>query len=215
MSDPRNFLFHSDYPIDKILFTTQGSVTLKGESKEVRVSHGLPYIPLVLGSWSFDQNFENTYEFGWFTFYIPNIPQVACSADSSDLIFTTSEAHAGKTIFYKIFGFPPATYTGDFLSFNGDISGLNFNSDLNYLKLEKEGSVFVTSNGQAIINHDLGYKPFVFVWQDIGGRISRFSDSSIEFEGANITDSSVIFKNSAQVNSGKDITYHYRIYIDE
>lgn len=215
MANPKNFLFHSDYPIDKILFTTQGSVTLKGESKEVRVPHGLPYIPLVLGSWSFDQNFENTYEFGYSILLDPSISQVACSTDSNDLVFTTSDVHAGKTIFYKIFGFPPTTYTGDFLSFNGDISGLNFNSDLNYLKLEKEGSVFVTNNGQAIINHDLGYKPFVFVWQDIEGRISRFNNSPIEFEGVNITDSSIIFKNPFEVNSGKDITYHYRIYIDE
>ena len=215
MANPKNFLFHSDYPIDKILFTTQGSVTLQGESKEVKIPHNLPYTPLILGSWSFDQNFENTYEFGWSILLDPNISQVACSADSNDLIFTTSDVHAGKTIFYKIFGFPPTTYTGDFLSFSGDLMGFNFNSDLNYLKMIKEGSVSVANNSQVVISHNLGYKPFIFVWQNIAGRISRFNSSPIKFEGVNITDSSVIFKNPFEVNSGKDITYYYRIYIDE
>lgn len=206
MANPRNFIKNSDYPIDQIVLMKSGSVVLSSGS-EVSIAHGLPFTPLVLGSWSYDINFTTSYNFQLLLYAFAD--SITLSADSTNLKLSANFTSTGnKTVYYRIFAFMPSTYTAK-VSPPNISTGWRLNSDLNYLKLFVEGKINA-SGGTQTINHNLGYQPTCILWiENVNGIFLHNMDDFETTNGSQI----------ARITNTQLIIYqgivHYRIYYDD
>lgn len=211
-----NFLLSSDYPLDKIIYMTSGSFNVSAGLTTQNIAHGLPFKPLLDGTWSTDSTFALSYDMGGgpvstVAGALFNI-QADVSSDSTNAIISVGKATAGTTtIYYRVFGFEPSTdnLAASFTSSSADTFILN--TDFNYTKLYSAGAATIST----VITHGLGYKPQVSMWEETSGTIRKKNENR-NGSGANTyttistTAVTVTFDGSAPVGTKA----HYRIYLD-
>lgn len=168
MVDLRKFLFHSDYPLEKIVGKVESSITCPAyESREFILPHGLPETPLAVGHWSFNSGFnghQDCVDLSW----QHQFPFVTCSTDRSGVHFGVQNNTDGERRFYaRAYLLPPYGSTADY---SPPDLGLKWvlNTDLNYFKLVKSGAA-----GGGSVHHGLGYIPYTLAFVEKGGRWER------------------------------------------
>ena len=222
--DPRNFLMNTDYPIDKIIYLTSGSVTVNF-SREVTIAHNLGFAPLIFGIWSLNSDFSTSQEFDMMSsdLYSPNYKYVSrIEADATNIYasFQNSE-FTNVTFYYKIFAFEPTDVAETIKPTSSDTLTTNMllDTDLNYLKLHDSG-IKVVSSAPSTVTHNLGYLPTVMLWQEGGGAhansIYPINQPTIyvhpNYSAYYPLTPSVT---TTTINFPRTGTYHYRIYKDD
>lgn len=219
MTDARNFLLNTDYPMDKIIYMTSGSVIVDNNTNDTieLIKHGLPFTPLAYLVWSntddFNISFLNTDDVS----YPSTTYQLYSVYSTSESIFMNRFNTTGstKTVYYRIFCYAPSTADVDSAIEPTATASRNFiiNTDYNYFKLAYSGVL----DGVASFNHNLGYVPQALVWQEAtNGNIYSVSQAStgtanIQRNGIYITNTTIGYI----YPSSSSLKHHYRIYIDE
>lgn len=210
----RKMLLSSDYPMDKVAYIKEGSLLIKNGDIQLPVAHGLPFAPLLLGSWSFTPDFETAYEFGSFAFANRELSQVSTTTNSTNILFgSLFPDESARMIYYSIFGYAPSDYTGKIL-IPPQRKGLKFDSRKNYLKLF-DADVVNLSSTPILVPHNLGYEPTVIVWLEGNGGIEKHTvdGSDPASNVSNVSTTSLSLRDSSGI--GSYTKAHYRIYLDD
>lgn len=225
MTDPRNFLVNSNYPLDKIVYMTSGSmlvpVTFSGD---LTIAHGLGFMPLPLILWSNDVDFTTTYTSGDATYNSGAIDGSSftlgqsynVSADSTNLVINQyNNSGSTKTVYYRVYCFPPSTLDEDTEIEHTSSLGNNFilNTDYNYMKLAFTGAL---SSGTPSFSHNFGYIPTAMIWGVVSGFATPLVSSQIivPFPAGNfmvdVTTTAIIWTGAGTTFD----TIEYRIYAE-
>ena len=219
--NPRNFIVTSDYPMDYIVWSENGSMSTEAHKQDVKtIPHGLGFSPLLFGIYSID-NGQTWTPFGpeavgFYTFIESD------STNSYVHIWTKS---SDVSILYKIWGYMP---DGVHSVVNPPVSESSFvvNSDYNYSKLLATG-VWDAEVGNNIVlfEHNLGYIPQVMLWVEYQSGIvgDSWSDTSSDLsEQADqyvYVDKNKLYATYTDLDSGGDLgiisKIHFRIYANE
>ena len=235
MADIRDFVFNSEYPIDKVIYLKEGKVTSNGVVNQVSFPHNLGFTPFVDGIYSFgDPSFNESYTFGSGknitigtppnTLQVPIYLNISADKNNIYVIFNFLPSDYVGDIYFKIYGLADESADVDVQPTANQADKFVFNSKYNYCKIIKEGYADPQGEGKdVVINHGLGYYPQVSVWMSsaIGpegwDKYQTFA-LILGFPKYNnwveITDQSVIFHISD--SPGSDGTrFYYRIYGDQ
>ena len=234
MQDARKFMFTSDYPTPILVWKYETTLTVpvgqyfNAASKSV--AHGLPFTPWLIGQWSTNANFVPAYDLAndmpIFTGTRPDLSALV-GADSTYLRFTAEHTDtSAKTFYFRLFAFLPPDYTGDWNNPLSDTTHFTLDTEFNYPKMVKNGTITVPDGQVSTVAHNLGYIPQVRAWRQI--TTSPFDDYQTTWNilvpvannqtpngllgvSSNITN--VKFGNQGQ--SGVSMTYKYIIFGDE
>lgn len=161
VSNPKDFLLNTDYELDKIILVKTGSFT-----NSIEISHGLSFIPLVFGIWSFDEGFTTTNPLGDSALvgeygYTPPTT-VNCRALGDKVIIKANGENATtSTIHYRLYAMATPEANSNTPNTSQLANQFILNTDYNYRKLNASGSF--TQPGQSY-SHNLGYLPQVMTW---------------------------------------------------
>lgn len=214
----KQMLLSSDYPLDKVIYMHSGSRTLPAHDfADINISHGLPFTPLMAGSWTTSSNWDVSYEINSGPRANGNIiVNTGLSSDSSQVTLSLSNTQpSSQTVYYRLYGLEPSTSSATVAPTVG-IAANQFvmNTDYNYSKLFMSGTVSRGSSGTVSVTHGLGYRPQVDTWYDQGGvnrRVNGRSASATVY--VEVTTTQVIY--TVTLFSPQTITMHFRIYLDE
>lgn len=206
----RNFKVITDFPIDTVVFTSRTRSVFVADPTfflQIDIPHGLPFRPLPMVVWSFTPDFSVSFirqDTSGTIFLNVGAP------DATNISITISNIGGGnKTIYYRIFAFPPSTINSltDVAPTASNADRFTLNSDRNYLKLVKAG---VLSTSDRIYNHNLGYIPSVWTWlnstrepnvlaqwviPDPAGTAGiKVTENTIEFVGSSVNDTSIEYR---------------------
>jgi len=215
MTNPRNFLLNSDYPIDQVVYIRQASYTM-GPGTDITIAHGLSFTPLVMLQWSLNSDFSVAYEDNTGPFpgdYDFWGLVVTAEANSTNIILRCGGTASSTTVYVRIFGFQPSDSNADVASTVSLGNKYIVNTDYNYMKLFLQGKTgSIAAGGSATITHNLGFYPHVLVWYETSGTITPSIAMPRYNCTAEITTSQLIFRNEDTLG-GSSIA-HYRIYYD-
>ena len=223
MSNVGNFLIHSTYPTDKIVWMDEGeTITDEYGAFNVNILHTIRTDIFCTGIWTLDD---------WYSQYntstAMHMGQVysrysLISSNDSNVLFSgycmADEINglAGATLKYRLWGFLNENDTQDL--FEQETAGVSSNlfvkdTRLGYPKLFLEG-IADARNQTVSVNHNLGFIPFVEIWQQIDDR--WYQVDYVDFSSDNST---WTIHNTPQALSfnGEGYTrykYYYRIYAD-
>lgn len=205
MVDVSGFVINSDYPLDKLVLVESGSFTIADSTFDsiVLLSHSLPFLPLPILLWSNTPDFTVTNTNMDLAMALSSFGSSvgqqysAYPVGSSIEVNRTNTSGSSKTVYWRLFAFPPSTASEDSIvpatASEGDDWILNL--DFNYMKLVK--STVLTSSSNSY-DHNLGYVPVVMAWGD--GDASVFAqeispDPSSASTGVHVTANSVTWLN--------------------
>lgn len=224
------FLLSTDYQQDKVVYLKTDSFTAPGPmtGSYRTIAHGLPFTPLVGGSWSTSADFSVTYDFGTGT--IPSADPLTAPfnlsldvlADSTNIyIVPTNVSGSNKTVYVRLYALEPADTLATVSSTQAAADSFTLNSDYNYTKLWSADKITgVTASSTTVVTHNLGRVPQVSVWATSSARtispsLIYFTNVTYPMDTANIvavSANTVTFK----TDSSSTITrFDYRIYHDE
>lgn len=197
------FIFNSDFPADMITyFHTDHFTVPAGGSGTKSYSHSLGYIPLCFGVWATNESFSDSRPIsdGWFN--------IVLSATSSavKLSYDFSETTSSTNVYVRIYGFPPAEYTGECPATAQSSTPLILSTDENYSPLIFEGTFTTKSpNSQSsdmvdlsynitnfcqkqiatgnslTIYHKLPYRPRVMLWGEQNGETKLAASATFDY----------------------------------
>lgn len=216
MADLRNFLLNTDAPIDKIIGSSTGSVSVpSNDFREVVINHGFSFTPLFYIKWSTSPTFNPSYESQWFQ--PSSLPySVYGTSSSSDMRLSVSNYGGTVTIYYQVIYFMPSDINVSVPIVSLD--NFQMNTDYNYTKIISEGRI---NGSSGTITHDLGYIPQVEAWyiRATDGRCIRLDYSYPQSPGlfsgpeVEVTSTQVILRNS-QDTFNNAVAYYYKIYAE-
>lgn len=207
-----DFIVNSDYPMDIVVFSAEGTVPANGSTS---ISHNLGFAPLPFGVWSGDNGTS------WQPITAYNISGgtlVEMKATSSAIIISTSLATS--VVQFRIFCLQPASVTAETTPPNVVFSNYVLNSDFNYSKLVASTVWEVSEASQRVlVQHNLGYIPEVMVWAETPtGEIISFvngyyyiSPSGIEIVNI-FADNSAVYATATENISTAYSKLHVRVY---
>lgn len=227
--DARNFSISSDYPIDKVIYMTSGSVTISGYNyNDVTIPHGLPFTPLTTDIYSLTPSFDTSYEYNSGPVQTdpllssPFLYNTGSESDSTNITLRhTNNSPSSVTIYYRVYGFMPSTVNEEAAWTASVADNFVMNSDYNYTKLFDAGVTAYSDIPDSIetINHNLGYRPQVMAWSEESSVVYSRNFTSLYPDGSNdggaiyIDENSIIFQRQFFLFNASRL--HYRIYIDE
>jgi hypothetical protein len=141
MSRVDSFIANSDYPFDMI--TYYKSYTLTSDSNRtqtVQFAHGLPYTPLLFGTWGDKEDFsDDTGPIGDSGAAF----SIVAAADSQNVYITKQWLYpqSGTKFYLRIYGFAPTSWTGDCAPTAQSSGALILDTDKEYAPLLAEGYV--------------------------------------------------------------------------
>jgi hypothetical protein len=219
LANSPKFRATTDYPSDKIVCLETGSFVIAPTSVgTTTIAHGLPFTPLMDGTWSTDSTFQTvSYDMG--TGSLTTAPgfifnaKAEVSADSSDITVEVENITGSSvTAYYRVFGFQPSTANLEvpFTDYLAD--SFVVNTDFNHTKLFAKDRV--TSN--TVVAHNIGHRPQVSLWEELsGGSIRKKNENDVYntfgVARASVSDTSLTITFEA---SGP-AAIHYRLYVDE
>lgn len=212
-----NFLFSTDYPLDKIIYMDTGSFTVGAMSAaDDTVAHGLPFTPLLDGTWSTDPTFALSYDMGsgpastasGFLFNIA--PEVSANATNA-IVSAQNNTGSPVTVYYRIFGFEPSNANLDAPFTTNAADHYALNTDYNYTKLYQAG----IATSSTVISHGLGRRTQVNMWEEKSGTIRKVNENRNGSGGefyTTVSTSAVTISFDPFGTPGTEA--HYRIYLD-
>lgn len=232
-----DLLIDSDNPVDKVIYLKSVSFDAPDHTASpsfvYTIAHGLPFVPLVSGSWSTTSDFSVNYDYFTGTlgthsslvagyFYTT---EIRIYADRTNIyIVPINVLGSTLTIYARVFGFEPSDSLATLSSTSSIADSFIINSDLNYPKLLKEGVISsVAISSTYTVSHTAGTFPQVMVW------IDDISYDSINTTRRPCADLSDVFGDLFQVGviaSATDVSFvtgvssyltriDYRIYKDK
>jgi hypothetical protein len=218
----RNMLLSTDYPTDKIIYKMTGSVTVAtGASNDNYFPHGLPFTPLLTGTWSYDADFTTSYMAGQQPFADPNSSQVTVQSNATNArVLVANNTGSTKTIYWRIYGIMPPNVDVDSVFTASQLDSFIMNTNYNYTKTYMEGYVDISGGTQAI-THNLGYRPQVEIWFELASVAGQFereylgmADSGDTFyQRTYVTPTQLIFNKGT--GGGLVTKFYYKIFLDE
>lgn len=170
----RDFLLTTDYPLDMVVYLKSGSATVPFPTAgfTVTIPHGLPFVPLVGGSWDVTSTFETNYNYNTGTIPSSNPTaspfnvSVDITADATNIYLSPINVSGSAVdIYYRIFALEPADSQADLPSTASSGDDFVLNTDYNYTKLFTQQTITSTTGGTTYtITHNLGYRPQIMVW---------------------------------------------------
>lgn len=222
VANAKNFLIHSDYPLDKIILLWSGYTDF---STDFLFNHGLPFTPLVKIVWSLDTSFTTVYGVGDGPISgvssTPFIPQLIRAYATSSAVYSTfGTPGATPGAYIRVYGFMPSDVNVD-ASFTANAAdSFTISTDYNYTKLFLAGVTGFSgvAGSSEIVLHNLGYYPQVEVWYEKGtdiyaaGEIDLF-DGALNTESFELSTTALVMRRDPFL-AGTE-RFHYRIYADE
>ena len=233
ITSQKQMILTSDTPIDKIVLLKSGSFTLPGSSSAyvTPIPHGLPFTPLCSGNWSTVSNFSIQYEFSSGTYPSSNPGYVFNAimnvyADSTNIYIDADNIGSSMTVYYRVFGFEPASSLANVpaVASQGDVYMIN--SDYLNPKLYLNGSVNLpaTSGSEVFtyVQHDIGTIPQVMGWvtystfngSGLVNAVHPVGTSNYNSQGVTLIvgEAAIAFSSPPFIDAH---TAYYRIYLDE
>lgn len=231
-----DFLYNSDFVQDKAILLESASFTIPTPTAgyTFTIAHGLPFTPLVGGSWSTSSNFLVTYDFGSGVIPSSNIGasifdySLEIAADSTNIyIIPTNVSGATQTVHVRVFGIEPSdsTATLPHTASSGDVFA--FSTGYNYTKPYEASKITgLASSSTTTITHSLGYVPQLTAWATNSARtfnsvffedvtypiyVSSFIGGSVVDASVEVTTTTAIFKTGSSSNTNR---FDYVIYYD-
>lgn len=223
LSNAKDFLVNSDYPVDKVIFLQSYSVFLASLGfEDLTYAHGLSFTPLVVARWSTNSNLIPTYNIlGGPTISSGYAYTTRIWADSTNIyISATNNTGSDATIYFSVYGFMPSTDDDDVTPTASSADSFALSSDYNYTKLYLYGTVDLpTGTGSQSVLHSLSYYPQVSLWMEQSGSIYPVIYNAVStvvpaFNEINyyVTTNSLVIDHYDLLSVRK---IHYRIYLDE
>lgn len=199
-----HFIFTSDFPADMITYFKTDNFTIPaGGSGTKTYSHALGYIPLCFGVWATKQDFSDSRPIseGWFNM------RVSSTSSQVKLTYDFSDITSATTVYVRIYGFPPSTYTGECPATAQSSTPLILSTDESYSPLIFEGAyttktnsspstmknveISITENYQKLtdtansltVYHSLPYMPRVMVWGEQNGECQQAQGATFDYWG--------------------------------
>lgn len=230
MVKPDNFVINSMYSMDFLCGYWEGSYTTSEISSSTQIAHGLGFIPLCTGVYSYDGGTT------WVPFrpagsFISGGVFASVYSDADKVwLFVANFTGSQVTVNYRIFGFQPSDATSP-VPIPAQTNDFTINTMNNYAKVVAMGKVDIsdlTINAEStLVTHNLGYVPEALVWMDFTGdgvRTCIEVESIYYASGEEDTTWSYFCKTSSALryflrsSSTKDgpiNALHYRIYGDQ
>jgi len=184
MSDPRNFILNSEYPMNYVVAKYTAQIQADPNSSTYGAAfgsfaHGLPFTPLLLGFWSQWASFSTSYDIGveaptW-SGGQPEFSLAGIGADSSNIYYEVQANTAITDFFFRLYALINPDYTGSITSTLDDSTVYKINSDFYYDKISAIGKM--TSAGT--YNHALGFIPQCYLWGNQSVRTSVSSSVTV------------------------------------
>ena len=223
MTDARNFLINTDYPMDKLVLVKAGSCSAPNGFGTLTIvpNHGLSFIPMPLIIWSNSSNFANATmgaDVGM-NDEPPTGQQYDAQGTASNIVVEYSNnTGSSKTVYYQLWCYAPSTVTNASVNATNTL-GDNFiiNTDYNYLKLAKAGRLTV---GSPTYSHGLGYTPTVMIWYVLNtpAGIGSLVQSQYTMVAGSDQSQGIFISQDTLRWTSPGITYdaiEYRIYYDD
>ena len=193
-----NLLVNTHYKMPWIVWKREYTVSIDASTGYTTVSfpHGLPFTPLLIGSWSNNSNFSPSYDL---TVTIPGgPPKYVCqvSANSTSINITAiNNVDSNPRCYLRLMAFAPPDYTGE-------VTPVDYQSPFRYNSKYRYQKIFMAGKTTGELIHNLGYIPQVRIWQ------SSLSDSTHAVPArCDIT-------TQALTTYSSTIPYWYHIYLD-
>lgn len=164
-------LVNSHYKSPWIVWAKTYSIRVSsgGYISDQTLTHGLPFVPLLIGQWSTNANFNPSYDLG---ITIPGgstggQPETMCSvtADAKAIHFTIiNNASTSRTFYFKLMAFAPPDYTGD-------VTPVEYNSPFRFNSHYRYQQILLQGQSSRAVNHNLGYLPQARVWAISGSYV--------------------------------------------
>lgn len=169
MTDTRNLLLDSDYPIDKIILSKSGSFTRTSATYSTveTIAHGLGFAPTYVMQWSTSATFIPCYSEQLSG--DGSSPLLEAQTNTTNLILSCFVPTGTVTFYYRVIFFMPSDINESVALSSASFNDFVINTDNNYPKIFKEGKITATTT----ITHNLGFYPLVDFW------IHRISDGVI------------------------------------
>lgn len=223
----KEFLLSTDFPLDKVVFLTSGSYVVPSPvaGNKLTIPHGLPFIPLVSGSWDVTPSFSTNYDYytGTIPSSNPATPfnlELDITADATNIyINPINVTGSPQTVYYRIFALEPSDSQANLPSTVASADSFILNTDYNYTKLYLDGVITgIGFPSTFTVTHGLGYPPQVLAWQtDPFNGLKPAEQASMVAGSPN--DTAVVVDNSNVtflIGAASNVTrIDYRIYIDD
>lgn len=188
MANPSDFLFNSDYQVDQVVYLKSLHFTMGAGSygTGATVTHGLPFRPLPMGSWSTSSDFSSTvYEIGTEMRDSYGSVQVAVDVlanETSIQAIGTNNTDSSVTVYLNIFCLAPPDWSGGEIETTAsDSNTFILSTDYNYCKLVKEDYIDVPQNTTVSVPHGMSTVPQALVWYvNTGGYVYQIPGSSLD-----------------------------------
>lgn len=206
-----NFIINSKYPIEKVAGVFEGEGTTTEGTTTFTLHNPLGVALLIDGVFTED-DWRTTFPIsaGDINRDVGLMVLLACFEDRIEWRFFSN---AGKHVKYRIWGFLPEDYPAK-VPVTDSVSAYQYTIDTtkNYMKVYESGRATVTQGNPFIVEHDLGYVPFVKVW---GGDNTQWAlvNQGMEWN----INYPVTVTTTQMILNDIDITqdYYYRIYVNE
>lgn len=191
-------LVNSHYPMPWIVWKRTHSITIEqyGYANDVKLAHGLPFVPLLLGQWSDNASFAPSYDL---SVQYPGgrtggQPETYCniSADATNVYFTIVNNANQRTFYFRLMAFAPPDY-------DGEVTPVEYNSPFRFNSHYRYQQLYLKGRTNGTVSHNLGYLPQAKVWTISGGRTAPFGG---------------ILTTSTLKSIAEDYPYYYHIYKD-
>lgn len=185
-----HFIFNSDYPMDKVVFYKQDEINVPTSGATLTVPHNLLFTPLPLVTVASNADFSDARD----VYPLPvTVDATALKADATNITVTLSNStSSAKKLYVRVYGLIPEGETREAMPTARQSSKLIFDTDKTYAPLIFSGRVTVTYDSTKVSNinvtngykelattanrleieHNLGVRPYMALWQENSGVIS-------------------------------------------
>lgn len=198
-----NLLVNSHYKMPWIVWKREYSVSIPASTGYINTSfpHGLPFTPLLVGSWSNRVDFSPSYDL---TVEIPGgptggQPKFTCQAyaDATNVYITAiNNVDSNPACYLRLMAFAPPNY-------KSEVTPVDYASPFRYNSKYRYQKIFMSGRTTGTLQHGLGYIPQARIW------VGSLSDASYAAPArCDITTQNLVTASST-------IPFYYHIYLDK
>lgn len=162
---PNKFIDRSEFIKPVIVFEYNGS--FMSNIKTFDIEHNLPFVPLIMGEYSLNSDFSDARDFRFWTSGDENF---LVGALEKTIRFAIRGVDPPRRAYVRLIGITPPDYTGEVTPLKRRTLNDSRNRSLKILN-------FGTFRGDRVVEHNLGYLPMVYFWEETV--IFRKNNSSI------------------------------------
>lgn len=164
MASGTDLTVNSHYKIPWIVWKREVQITVgQYDWSTTEIDHGLPFIPLLIGHWSPNPDFQPSYDISLeepdYSGAGQPLMALTIAATNSKVRIVLTNNGAQKTFYFRLMAYAPPSYTGEVTPVDYK-SPFRFNSHYRYPKIVASGK----SSANQVISHNLGYIPQAQIW---------------------------------------------------